>query len=49
MRRIILDTHIFLWLIDEDPHLTKDKAQVIVDPKNEVFLSVASIWECVIK
>ena len=47
--RIILDTHIFLWLIDEDPRLTEDKVQIIINPKNEVFLSVASVWECVIK
>jgi PIN domain nuclease of toxin-antitoxin system len=47
--RIILDTHIFLWLIDEDPRLTEDKAQIIINPENEVFLSVASVWECVIK
>ena len=47
--KFILDTHIFLWLINEDPRLTEDKAQVIINPENEVFLSVVSIWECVLK
>jgi PIN domain nuclease of toxin-antitoxin system len=27
---IILDTHIFLWLISEDEHLSEDKAQAII-------------------
>jgi PIN domain nuclease of toxin-antitoxin system len=46
---IILDTHIFLWLISEDEHLSEDKVQAIIDPNNQVFLSVVSVWECVIK
>lgn len=47
--KLILDTHIFLWLISEDNRLSEDKVQTILDPNNQVFLSVASIWECVIK
>jgi PIN domain nuclease of toxin-antitoxin system len=47
--KLILDTHIFLWLIDEDRRLTDDKVQVISNPENEVFLSVISVWECAIK
>ena len=47
--RIILDTHIFLWLIDEDQRLTEDKVKIIINPENEVYLIVASVWECVIK
>jgi len=46
---IILDTHIFLWLISEDPRLSEDKSQAIINSNNQVFLSVVSIWECVIK
>lgn len=47
--KIILDTHIFLWLISEDDLLTEDKAQAITNSNNQIFLSVVSIWECVIK
>ena len=47
--RILLDTHIFLWLIDDDKRLSEQYRQAIQDPNNEKFLSVVSIWECVIK
>ena len=47
--RILLDTHIFLWLIDDSKRLTDSFRQVIHNLDNEIFLSVVSTWECVIK
>ena len=47
--KLLLDTHIFLWLIDDDQRLSEQYRQAIQNPNNEKFLSVASIWECVIK
>jgi PIN domain nuclease of toxin-antitoxin system len=47
--KIILDTHIFLWLISKNDNLKQDKYQAIINPNNEIFLSVVSIWESVIK
>ena len=47
--RILLDTHIFLWLIDDSKRLSDSFCQVIHNLDNEIFLSVVSIWECVIK
>ena len=47
--QILLDTHVFLWYIVDDPKLPATFATAIQDPANEVFLSVASIWEAVIK
>ena len=47
--RILLDTHIFLWLIDDNKRLSDRFRQAIRDPENEKFLSVVSSWECVIK
>jgi PIN domain nuclease of toxin-antitoxin system len=47
--KLLLDTHIFLWLIDDDKRLSAQYRQAIQDPNNEKFLSVVSIWECVIK
>lgn len=47
--KLLLDTHIFLWLIDDDKRLSKQYRQAIQDPNNEKFLSVVSIWECAIK
>ena len=47
--RILLDTHIFLWLIDDSKRLSDSFRQVIHNLDNEIFLSVVSTWECVIK
>ena len=47
--RLLLDTHIFLWLIDDSDRLSNKYRQEIQNPNNEKFLSVVSIWECVIK
>jgi PIN domain nuclease of toxin-antitoxin system len=47
--KLLLDTHIFLWLIDGDKRLSEQYRQAIQDPNNEKFLSVVSMWECVIK
>ena len=47
--RLILDTHVFLWYITADPKLPVAFRAVSRDPANEVYLSVASIWEAVIK
>jgi len=47
--RLLLDTHIFLWYITADPQLPVLARDAIRDPANEVYLSVASVWEAVIK
>lgn len=41
--RILLDTHIFLWLVDDDKRLSDRYRQIIHDLDNEIFLSVVSI------
>jgi PIN domain nuclease of toxin-antitoxin system len=47
--RLLVDTHIFLWYISADPLLPAAFRDAIRDPANEVYLSVASVWEPVIK
>jgi PIN domain nuclease of toxin-antitoxin system len=47
--RLILDTHVFLWYITADPKLPASILAASRDPGNEVYLSVVSIWEAVIK
>jgi PIN domain nuclease of toxin-antitoxin system len=47
--RLLLDTHVFLWFISGDAHLPGAFRDAIRDPANEVYLSVASVWEVVIK
>ncbi|MBW4418416.1 MAG: type II toxin-antitoxin system VapC family toxin [Myxacorys californica WJT36-NPBG1] len=47
--KILLDTHIFLWFISGDRQLSSGVREVIRDSNNEVYLSVVSVWESMIK
>lgn len=47
--KILLDTHIFLWFISGDSRLSIDIRDAIRDPDNEIYLSVISVWESIIK
>jgi PIN domain nuclease of toxin-antitoxin system len=47
--RYLLDTHVLLWWIADDPKLRADTRATITDPSYEVAVSVASIWEAAIK
>lgn len=46
---ILLDTCTFLWLVADAPELSENARRLFVDPDNEVFLSVASAWEIIVK
>ena len=45
----LLDTHVFLWYISGDERLPKSFRDVIRDMENNVYLSVVSLWETIIK
>jgi PIN domain nuclease of toxin-antitoxin system len=47
--KILLDTCDFLWFISGDSSLPSKTIAAVQDPENDVFLSVASIWEIMIK
>jgi PIN domain nuclease of toxin-antitoxin system len=47
--KLLLDTHIFLWYITGDPKLPAKIRVAVQDPANDVYLSVVSVWEVVIK
>jgi PIN domain nuclease of toxin-antitoxin system len=47
--RILLDTHILLWVLLEAERLGGSTRAAIEDPANEVLFSAASIWEIAIK
>jgi PIN domain nuclease of toxin-antitoxin system len=47
--KILLDTHIFLWFISGDNRLSTDVRDIIRDLDNEIYLSVVSVWESIIK
>jgi PIN domain nuclease of toxin-antitoxin system len=47
--RLLLDTHIFLWYISGDRRLSPQVAEIITDATNDVYLSVVSVWETLVK
>ena len=47
--KLLLDTHIFLWFISGEKRLPEDMLYNIRDPDNEVYLSVVSLWEAIVK
>jgi PIN domain nuclease of toxin-antitoxin system len=47
--KILLDTHIFLWFISADSRLSTDVRDIIRDLDNEIYLSVVSVWESIVK
>jgi PIN domain nuclease of toxin-antitoxin system len=47
--RLLLDTHALLWWLADDAQLGTQARELIEDPGNDVVVSVASLWEIVIK
>ena len=47
--KYLLDTHIFLWYIENDSRLDKKFYNIIEDSTNEIYLSVVAVWELIIK
>lgn len=51
MKLLLLDTHAFLWLLNDDyDHLRgKTAKNLFLDENNTLFFSLASVWEMAIK
>jgi PIN domain nuclease of toxin-antitoxin system len=47
--KLLLDAHTFLWLVEGSPNLGNAARSALADPANDLFLSVATIWELAIK
>ena len=47
--RILLDTHIVIWLLHGDDSLPQEAREIAENPLHELYISTASIWEVVIK
>lgn len=45
----LLDTHIFIWWMENKKRLDKNLFNILKNPKNTIILSAATIWEIVIK
>ena len=47
--KILIDTHIALWALMDDPKMPKEAKKILMDENNEIYFSTASVWEVAIK
>jgi len=47
--KFLIDTHTFLWFIEDNNRLPQRARELMEDANNELFLSIASLWEIAIK
>jgi PIN domain nuclease of toxin-antitoxin system len=45
VRRFLLDTHVFVWLVESPGELSHEIIRTLGDMENEVMVSAASFWE----
>jgi PIN domain nuclease of toxin-antitoxin system len=46
---VLLDTHVLIWALENNPALSADAKENIIRPENLVFVSAVSVWEIAIK
>lgn len=47
--KILLDTHVVLWALEDSSYLPQNIKEMICDERNEIYVSVLSLWEIAIK
>lgn len=47
--KVLIDTHIAIWAVLNDPKLPQKARDIILDDGNEIFYSTVSVWEVMIK
>jgi PIN domain nuclease of toxin-antitoxin system len=47
--RLMMDSHVLIWYVDQDHLLTPDAHAAITDPANDMLVSAATLWELAIK
>jgi PIN domain nuclease of toxin-antitoxin system len=45
----LIDTHSYIWYISGNDRLSKSALDIIDNEQNDIFISIASIWELSIK
>ena len=49
MTSLLLDSHVLLWFVWDDPRLSRCAKSLIEDATNRKLVSIASCWEIAIK
>lgn len=47
--RLLIDTHLFLWVLDDSPRLSPQAREKMTTPGAECLVSAVSFWEIAIK
>lgn len=47
--KYLLDTHTLLWIVEDSEKLGEKAKQLYLDNSNDIYLSIASLWEMAIK
>jgi PIN domain nuclease of toxin-antitoxin system len=47
--KLLLDTHLLLWVAENSPRLSQIARDLAGDPQNDLVFSAASLWEITIK
>jgi PIN domain nuclease of toxin-antitoxin system len=47
--RLLLDTHLLVWIASDPAKLSRLLRQLVQDPVNELFFSTAALWEIIVK
>lgn len=47
--RVLLDTHMLIWSLEDSPRLPAWARAILEDPNNDCWVSSASVWEIAIK
>lgn len=47
--KYLLDTHVFLWWVLDEPQISPTCRRIISDGANTIYFSAASAWEIAIK
>ncbi|MEM6737136.1 MAG: type II toxin-antitoxin system VapC family toxin [Bacteroidota bacterium] len=45
----LIDTHVLLWALENNPKLSNEARSILIDTHNEILISIASLWEISIK
>jgi PIN domain nuclease of toxin-antitoxin system len=47
--RVLVDTHVLLWWLADDPSLSPLARETIADPATTLLVSTGSVWEIALK
>ncbi|MDE7313089.1 MAG: type II toxin-antitoxin system VapC family toxin [Eubacterium sp.] len=47
--KYLADTHILIWALSDDPKLTLEGREILLNSENTIYFSIVNVWEVGIK